>query len=1230
MAQYNEYADVKNNPLFIELVKDMLGLDNVEDVNPLDQNALFYAFKFRMSDFDADDNNHVIGVMQNSSLEEVDKYAQERFGKPSGQLNNAERIFAILSFYDRNQALEKENKSELKVGNDENSENEKSKIEDTENNLKDEPEQENEPEKDYQRKNLQLDDAARIRSAYSDSNEQWIRWEKLAALKEMGIVSEELPQMLDAETTVDLMLKYEPELTEEQAKEMTDMVTAKILADERLFESVPPSVLSAMYEDFKAQAAAEQDEEKREPTAANLNKVAGRMDELAEMAAKDKELYFSDVTNIADVYSGYNRMFVARYNDLVGTAANGETDGEKSSASEKLQHYQNMMEVVASKISEYDNVYNLKTVSSENAEDLDKRFKQIRKTMEGVEISPETAQLAANFKFLSREYFTLDAEQLQALQKKFPNKNFSKITTYDALNSAETALLEEQGLMPQAEPQFVDKDGNVSDQYSEGAKVIPDSKLGKAILAAKQSVMLENLGADTEITPEFLQQELDAQLPKTLYTLHVVDAVNQGAMENPDQYTNPAYLEHFKAQLSNVERPMAIGPTSFEAGLDNIVNQTGGYAERLAQRLSVDKDGNAVQNPNINVATKLFEPIASIDKNAKDRIAMKQSGKQDYWKTVGKTFLSSATMSCAIRLVGTAAQTATGLTYAAPLVGSILGVGLTTWQIRKWNKQRKEAGLGTGFKDFIKDRRMVMTVATTTLGCAATACMAFPGAQPLGLALGATAMAIGAVNGSITAYKAARASGESKWKSILKAAGVVGASALGALSGKVAADTAIDAYNKYNPENEIFRHNEEVATKHKISDGTPETKETVIDRDALEADSKRYNEQYNISDRVHHGMSHDDYMSAVDDYNKAHPDAPINNPDELLKGAYNSQNGRVYGPGYVAEHGLDPDVVKSVGNLINSDGSINPDAVEAWNSSDLWKESGLKNFVQTVNEPVELRPDLYPNRTPESTYSGVDMPTKEIVHEATAPVYEYGKHYELADNARPLGFATVGVMGGAVVQHKTLKDRIGSLLDRIRGKDKQPSDNIPPQDVVPPQDKTKTAEPTDQPAAVPSPAKKQVQNDELRPVEGKTVIVPPPALQNMLVDEFKIVYNSEPSSEALLEYRKLVQYEFNKAIIEKTTKSATMQEYLQERKTNFERQLAENLGVKNLDGVKKSEIDKVVDKARDIAMNNHTGSMKDFTLTKVGENLTPGMPQSAPQRQEVKPAVVKSSERDSK
>ncbi len=1133
MSRYENFDSMVGDPIFEKFIKQF-GYEKSEKISVLDHGAIFFAFKERMQDLSQEEKEYENKLLNKDPDDEVKAFAAKRFNKPYEELSEEEKIFICLSFMAHKRAeMEAQNQDQGGQSN-------------------------NGGDGDGQDNTTNLDDMKRIRSDYSDCNEQWIRWERLAALKAMGVVKEDLPQMLDVVATIDLMQKYESSLSEKQEKEMTARVTNKILSDDNLFELVPPSILSSMYEDFKEVVNKEKDKEKRLIAEKKLKKISDRMDGLAEMVAKNQVLYFADPTNIADVYKGYNEMFAARYNDLMDDAVNGATDEEKTSASTKLKYHQDMLQIATNKMNEYDSTYNLENISAENAEALDKRFDEMRQAIEGVEISPETAKLVANFKFLDREYFSLDLEQLQVLQDRFPNKDFSAIKTYDMLNSAETSWLEEKGLMPHAEPQFIDKNGNVSDKWTEGSKVIPGSKLDKAILAAKQSVMLSKLGTDDEITPELLQKELDAQLPKTLYALHVVDSVIQGALENPDQYTNPEYLNKFINDLSNAERPMAIGPISFEAGIDNIVNQTGGYAERLADRLGFDKDGNKVENPNINVATKLFEPIESIDKNAKDRIAMKASGKQGYWKNVGKTFISSATMSCAMRLVGTAAQSVSGLTWAAPAVSSVIGVGLTLYQIKKWNKERQKAGLGTGFKDFMKDRRMLMTVATTTLGCAATACMAFPGAQPVGIVLGGAAMVIGATNGAVTAYKAARASGESKWKSAWKALGVVGASALGALMGKVTADTAIDAYNKYDPDNKIFQHEKlDKVYKIKESDGTSDTRETVIDRDALEADSKRYNEQYNISDRVHHGMNHDEYMNAVNDYNKAHPESPITNPDELLKGAYNSQHGRVYGPGYVAEHGLDPNVVKAVGNLINSDGTINPDAVKAWNNSDLWRQSGLNNFVQSVNEPVELRPDLYPNRNPESTYSGTNMPTKEVVTSGTEPTYRYEPHYVSVDNDRPLGFAMVGVLGEDVTKKKTLKERIGSLFDQLLGR--KPVENI-----IPSQGKDSTS-PEGQ-GRTPS----EGQNDNQNHVDGekkKKYISPKvgilPLDEGLLRMEYRMIYGRKPNKQELKTYRTLVNAELLQAKNEGTVKpDENINGFLRARFDEFEEQIKQSLGDK--------------------------------------------------------------------
>ena len=97
----------------------------------------------------------------------------------------------------------------------------------------------------------------------------------------------------------------------------------------------------------------------------------------------------------------------------------------------------------------------------------------------------------------------------------------------------------------------------------------------------------------------------------------------------------------------------------------------------------------------------------------------------------------------------------------------------------------------------------------------------------------------------------------------------------------------MDFVNNQFPENRIFQHEETFTS-------TTKDEHYEVDRGKLEADANRYNEQYNISDRVHPGMDHNEYMDAVAEYNKTHPDNPITNPDELLRAAYNSQNGRIY------------------------------------------------------------------------------------------------------------------------------------------------------------------------------------------------------------------------------------------------------------------------------------------------------------------------------------------------
>ncbi len=1035
------------------------------------------------------------------------------------------------------------------------------------------PQTQTQPEREKIDEQPEMESAQiRIRSAYSDANEQWLDYLKLAAMRDMKVFDEELPDIDDIEATIDMLQKYEAKLSNKKIAELNDRVTDKILSSNELFELTPPSVLAEMYTRLKEKAAKTKDEKQQQVVANKLAKVTRRIDDLTAMVATDKDLYFADVTNIADTKRGYEKMFTARYADLTDAASNGKTNEIKVEAGRKLKYMQTALGVIESKIKAYDEVWNLSAVTAEKADAIDKRFDDIRQKMEGVEIDDETAKLVANFKFLTHDSVMLDKQQLDALTQQFPNRDFSTAKGYSDLAPAEMGYLQQSRLLPEAEPQFVDENGKQSHEWKAGCKVIPGSKLDKAILAAKQTVMLQNLGTEDEITPEFLRKEVSEQLPQTLYTLHIVDNANHGIVEMQDQFTNNKYFDEFKRNLGNIERPMSIGPATFEAGMDNIVNQTGGYAERLAERLQCDKDSKKVKNPNLKVTTKLFEPIQSIDKRAKDRLASdKSQGKQHYTRNLVKTAASAFALSATMRVVGTMAQSVTGLGWMAGGVSAALGVATTTMQVLAWRKQRKAAGLDSGFKAMIKDRRILMTLGTTALGVAAVTCMAIPGLQVAGAALGAASMALGGTNSAMTAYKASRDAGDSKFKAVLKAGGMLLAAGLGAWGGRATADAGINAYNEYNPNNNLFRHGEERI----IDPGTEDRKELVVDRDALEADSKRYNEQYNISDRVHPGMSHDDYIRAVEQYNAAHPDHPIINPDEMLKHAYNAQDGRVYGPGYVQEHHLDPDVVNKVGHLINSDGTINDEAVKAFQGSDLWKESGLQNFVQRVSEPVESRPDLYASRDPHSTYSDGHIPTKEVNIPGKNPVIGT----VMFDNDRPEGVAMVGVLG-TLLGAKKLKDRIGSLKDGIKNvfKRKTPVQPKNPDEGGKPTTPPKKPEDTLKPTV---PPKKPEENlkptvPPKKPDERLVPILGELEKRKLLCEEFQMVYGYNPEKQKIKgddgKYTekptnplKDANYQEFVGIVEKERVAAgnkPMLEFLQERREKYLQTVGENLSKK--------------------------------------------------------------------
>ncbi len=678
MAKYQYYTEIKNNAEFIEFVKNEFDRD-VSEIRDYELAAMFYKFKSHVNDIDENDEKFLSEIEKMSSIEELDNLTEAHFpNKKYSELSPEDKAFIAVEKYeakDQNVSLE-DIKSYLRAQSQsfetENSENEaafssKEDVYDAFHELADKhqykPEQEdfntfmaqkkafladktpedkaevenqlnrflnnqdqekmffgnelytvdddfrkmyeqaekteeviaptsekivetpeepkvvpvaeiNEPQPNEEEKVLppeppvvEKTEEFRLRSLTSDDNEFLLDKMRLAALYDMQKVSDEEITDLTPEKAIEVLNDKLPKLSNKELAEYENVLADKMLSNAEVLNLMPPSMLAKKYVALDEQSSKEKDENKKNEIEAKKLLINNRMEELTEMLVKEgktnDDLYFADVTNIADVHNGYMQMFDAMDKDWRNTE-------NATPKAQKMRQGASMLDVEFGK---YQEQWNLQNIQEEDAQKLQDRFADLNKKLEGVELDPATAKLVSNFKFL-------DAEG-------------------------------------NVEPQFVNESGELSDVYTDGAKVVEGSKLATSIRLAKQNILLENLGAETELTPELLQSQLAEKLPETLYALHVTNEVQKGALENPKQFTDKKYLDEFMQNLSNPDKPMAVSNVAFAAGVDNAVNATAGYAEALAQKIGRDK----------SVVSSVFEPIKDVDKRTEDRFENKTSKK---------------------------------------------------------------------------------------------------------------------------------------------------------------------------------------------------------------------------------------------------------------------------------------------------------------------------------------------------------------------------------------------------------------------------------------------------------------------------------------------------------------------------------------------------------------------------------------------------------------------------
>lgn len=1042
MSDYS-YNDIKDSDDFKSFLKSRFG-DNFE-VTETNQNAVFEAYRYSKGDA-------AYIRSEGASLEDLNAISEKTFGKNYNELSDDQKVYAGTMQNDE-AGHEKENSGNTEADG---------------------------------RQQAHEEGAHRERSLHSDADARYMDLALYGAMQKLKLLDDSEAQKInDAETdadrekkvieTIHNKMQY---LSAQKRQDVYDAAYDGILngtvkmpeGSVDLFEITPPSVLADMYvrnnERIKEKSEQLQKEQKKNPdskeagdVSAELNglvqdrsKIAGRIDSLAVQLARDAhetdDLFFIDVTNAADVYDGYSKMFASRAEALTAESQSleeeskreGMTAGQQQALQSgrqqidlKKQIMDQGQQALDEQYGRYLDSWNLNGVAKDNAKDLEKRYDKLEKELQKLELGDE---------------------QLGTVV-------YDNVTLGDLLGRFSFA--DKDG---NAEPQFQNVKGEKLQAYEPGAKIIKGSKLDKAVTLAKQDFLMHHLGSGEEITLESLNDVLTKHLPENMYALYVKTAVQHGIKEDPYQFTDKGKFESFMREVSALKAEKGvygISDAAFDSYVRGSVNQAYGFRNALAKQLDTD-DAKGVVG-------KVCQPVTHLDVRSQDRVddkAVSDNIWGSYFKETAQGMLSSALGTARVKgallVAAGVTQAATGVAMASTMLtaSAAIPLALTAKQIWQWRKQQKEAGKPRNFKSFVRDMGPVL--GTTALTEAAVACAFIPGAQPLAPILGGAALAVGIGRGAKHDYDKLRKAGKSKVKA--GAAALVGAT--------LKAATAFFVNRGMQSLANNFMH----------------TTETVKGQE--EKSHMEWRENADLADKAHETLEHF-YKGSPDALNhdlqevKAELDRlGVKNvsPEVFLRDAVDSGmntgvntanhidgggvhfthgNNTVLTEKWCETHGVDYDNVKAVGDIRGEDGHIHISADVVKAHAEFAREISVINEVGHV-EGSQAHHDGVLHRNASVNGDGVTVHDDKNPdrYDTYADHNNSGYHQEkvidqkaVPDKLIQHNLDTPDAVGMYGVRNGWLRKIIkgpGSLLDKILhnggSKQRQPEDKSP----LPPQD----------------------------------------------------------------------------------------------------------------------------------------------------------------------------------
>lgn len=646
------------------------------------------------------------------------------------------------------------------------------------------------------------------------------------------------------------------------------------------------------------------DEPKNTEAQAKLAKTVNVMNNLADDFIQKRGYFLLDITNVADAYDGYNRMFNLRLKQL------DEQKKKLNKAAKKDEQSAQLLQVIENNIKTYEKC--LKDLDT-----LMKPYDERWNIPDGknpynsaVKMNDRAKKCVKILDNIKPDEQTLGAETLQMLSRfKFKGTEGNLPQFYDPKNP-----------------------NTKSDSWREGLEVIPNSRLATVLQLVKNDILMTELNSDEKISKEDLTQKFKNGIGEKLFAIYNSEEKIAGVAENPRKFVEPEkekYLTEFMTKLNNPEAPLAISDTGYVAAMEVQANNAEVYCNRVSKKIGA--------NNSEFIRGVITDQMQQIDRRAPLHNAANNVRRQSLRRNLFGTALGAGLAYTGARVFTNIAATGGASlavsTTAATITAVGVGIGVTALQYIAKRKEAKANGdRHYNLQKFLKDKKVLAAIGASTLGAAAVVFAKINAPETLvaGAAIGSFGLGVGLRFAQ--PYKDMRLKGHSRLSALAmgacSAAATLGAGALG----------RAHALNNISPVERLVPDGQKAEITH-----------TKTYDDAINAKS----EIWNNSDGIHHGARYtaDGLNPSESVYHKS------GNYDTILKNVQDSMNGwepdaaktnlaklenavRLGSPDTLIKDGSG----RTLGDVM---GYVNPDTGQRTTYSDV-----MQHLLNTPSEPL--------------------------------------------------------------------------------------------------------------------------------------------------------------------------------------------------------------------------------------------------------------------------------------